>query len=211
MAIFQKFSAEFRANRRLQVGLAVIVTVVLADRALSWSDRITQRRQMLADAQIEVATLKSQARNEAAMQTAMRDIRLAAALADARLWVVSSEAVGQARLKDWLIEQMKLAGAGNYTVNVASPKPLAQAGSAGAGPTTGSPSAKEGALAPGAGLLDFSAVITFTLTPESLEKMLAALEAGDAMSKVESLSVRRNERRVEMGVRVLMRLKEVAP
>jgi hypothetical protein len=124
MGAMQKFIEEFRRNRRLQLGLVAIALVVLVDRALAWSDSLDARRQALTQAQIEVATLKSQARNEAAMQTAMRDIRAAAALADARLWVVSSEAVGQARLRDWLIEQIKLAGAGNYTVNVASPKPV---------------------------------------------------------------------------------------
>ena len=49
------------------------------------------------------------------------------------------------------------------------------------------------------------------LPPESLEKMLTALEAGDAMSRLESLSVRRNDRRVELAVRMLMRVKEAAP
>jgi hypothetical protein len=41
--------------------------------------------------------------------------------------------------------------------------------------------------------------------------MLTALEAGDAMSRLESLSVRRNDRRVELAVRMLMRVKEAAP
>jgi hypothetical protein len=207
MGAMQKLIEELRTNRRLQLGLVAIALVVLVDRALAWSDSLDARRQALAQVQIEVATLKSQARNEAAMQTAMRDIRAAAALADARLWVVSSEAVGQARLRDWLIEQIKLAGAGNYTVNVASPKPVVAAVGAELAAATDSSSS---APAPSGGLLEYSAALTFTLTPESLEKMLTALEAGDAMSKLESLSVRRNDRRVELAVRMLMRVKEEA-
>ncbi len=209
MGTMQKLLEELRRNRRLQVGLAAIALVILGDRALAWSDSLDARRQALTQAQIEVATLKSQARNEPTMQMAMRDIRAAAALADARLWVVSSEAVGQARLRDWLIDQIKLAGAGNYTVNVASPKPVVAAGAEGV--ASNAPSALPSSPATGGGLFEYGAALTFTLTPESLEKMLTALEAGDAMSKLESLSVRRNDRRVELGVRMLMRVKEQAP
>lgn len=205
MTALQKFSNEMRRNRRLQVGVAIIAFVVLWDRAAAWYDRLEGKQQALTQLQIEVSTLKGQARNEVAMQAAIREIRKAAALADARVWVVPSEGIGQARLKDWLVEQMKLAGAGNYTVNLSTPKPLAE--SAQGSPPSVAPVGVLGPSQPP--ILEFNAVLTFTFTPESLEKILAAVEAGDTMAKVESLSVRRNDRRVELGVRVLMRLKEV--
>ncbi|MBX3654348.1 MAG: hypothetical protein KF686_09190 [Ramlibacter sp.] len=200
-----KVFQEIRSNRRLQWGGFVIVLVLTADLGARWGERLHTMQQTYAQLQAEVASLRSQARNESTMAVALRDARAASDLADARLWVVSSEAVGQARLKDWLVELLKQSNANGYAVSIANPKAL-------------SPSATEKSAAAvesrgnefkPSGILEFGATISFVFTPESLEKVLASTEAGEPLAKVESLSVRRNERRVEIGLRVLMRVKEV--
>ncbi|MBX3586296.1 MAG: hypothetical protein KF796_06605 [Ramlibacter sp.] len=206
MLMMQKFSDEIRRNRRLQWGLVVILLVMLTDMGARWKERIERKQQTLTQLQIDVSTLKGQAKNEGAMRTALRDARQAAELADARLWVVSSEAVGQARLKDWLIELLKQSGANGYAANVAAPKALVESRPEVPGDNARPPASA--GLPLGRDLFDFGATATFIFTPESLEKVLAGIEAGEPLTRVESLSVRRNDRRVEIGIRVLMRLKD---
>ncbi|MCW5649924.1 MAG: hypothetical protein KIS62_09275 [Ramlibacter sp.] len=196
----QKMGDEFRRNRRLQWGLMVIAIVLFADLGARWKDRIDANQKKLAQTQIDLATLKRQAKNEEAMAKALNDARRAAELADARLWVVTSEAVGQAKVKDWLADLLRQAGVGNASINVAAARAVVgqQDESSGAG------ASKPGV---GVGLYEFSATSAFAFTPDSLEKLLAAVESGEPLARIESLSVRRNERRVELGVRVLIRLK----
>ena len=55
----------------------------------------------------------------------LRDLELAQKSVDERLWRVSSDAVGQARLKDWLTELLKKAGAKNPNLVLSSPRALA--------------------------------------------------------------------------------------
>ncbi|MGE3347336.1 MAG: hypothetical protein AB7I35_07870 [Ramlibacter sp.] len=203
---FQRFGQEFRRNRRLQWGLAVIAMVLLADGGTRWKERIEAAQQRLAQLQIELATLKRQAKNEGAMSKALLDARRASELADARLWVATSEAVGQARVKDWLTELLKKSGVSNFSVNLTAAKPMAVAPEVPPDSARPLPTKDETG-----GLFEFGAASTFPFTPESLEKVLASIEAGEPLARVESLSVRRNDRRVEMGIRVLIRLKGDTP
>jgi hypothetical protein len=104
--------------------------------------------------------------------------------------------VGQARLKDWLTEIVKSSIADQYAITLAASRELGGQG-------------KEGVPSTDA-TKEFRATVTFRLTPRALEGVLLEIEGGEPFAAVESLVVRKQERRVELTVRVLMRVKEAA-
>jgi hypothetical protein len=204
----QKWGAELRSNRRLLLGLALIALVVAFEGAVRWRDALVEQQSTLARLQTELATLRSQARDEAALRKQLADVKQLAASVDARLWAVSSEAVGQARLKDWLTEIVQKSIADQYSIVLAASREVGVPGS----PTEGSsPRASTASARPQAsGLREFRATVSFIMTPQALEGVLLAIEGGQPFAMVETLNAKAIERRVEMTVRVLMRIKPEA-
>jgi len=192
-----KFWHELRSNRRLQLGLLAVALIALLEGSLRWADRLEAEHKKLQQLRGELATLRAQSQNEAALRQTLAEFELARRQAETKLWNVSSEAVGQARLKEWLNNLIERAGALKPTLNLSAARPLGgKEGSTTAAPLAG----KEEALR------EFRATLRYTFTPESLEKILAEIEAGETFSSVETLTVNRRERRVELTVRVLMRI-----
>ena len=202
---------EFRANKRLQYGCVAILAIALVESGLNWSDRLTNQSHTLNQVRGKIATLKQQSHDEAALRQALLELDQLDEKVNERLWTISSEAVGQARLKDWLTEILKRAGAINPTLNLANPRPL---GKEAATSTPAMPNAlprtetekKSGQLSSDTGLREFRATISFVFTPESLERLLAELEGGEPLLAVDSLTINKRDRRAELGIHLLMRV-----
>lgn len=192
---WSKLASELRANPRLRYGLIAIVLMVLVEAGLRWNDVITQQQAVVTRLQTELTTLRSHARDENALRTALEQAQTMAQTMDERLWTVSSEAVGQARLKDWLTEIVKKSIADQYAITLAASHEI------------GKPGKNEGNAA--SPMREFRANVSFRFTPRALEGVLLEIEGGEPFAAVETLVVRKLERRVELTVRVLMRIQAV--
>lgn len=193
--------AELRTNRRLSYGLMLIAVVLALDLGLRWREAVAQQQQALVKLHADFAALQAGARNEVALAESLAISKKMSQTLEQRLWSVSSEAVGQARLKDWLTGVVKFSKANQYAIVLGASKEF--------GKTEISPElglAKSQAKAEDA-LREFRATVSFNFTPEALETMLLAVEGGESLVAVEALTVKGVERRVEMTLRVLMRVK----
>jgi hypothetical protein len=188
MQLLNNAAMELRANPRLRYGLLAIVMVFLVEGGLRWSDAITLQQQKLTTLQSDLAALKSGMRNEAALRDSVIQAQRMGETMDARLWSVTSEAVGQARLKDWLTDVVKSSIADQYAITLGNSRELEK-------------------LTSDQTLREFRANASFRLTPRALEGVLLAIEGGEPFAAVETLTVKGQERRVELTVRVLMRIK----
>ena len=187
---------EVRANRKLQYGLLAIAAIIIVELGLDWSDAISARERRLQELRTELRQLRGQSRDEAALKATLADLEKQQAAIEKRLWTVSSDPVGQAKLKDWLMTLAKDTGAKEFKLVLATPKAIGERTAAGVAGD------KENAL----GLREFRADIGFVFTPETLERMLYAIESGETLASVESLSVVSRTRKAELGVSVVMRL-----
>lgn len=197
ISLFNKALIELRGNSRLRWGLFAIALVLLVDGALRWSDWVARQQQTLTRFQTELAELKSNARDEASLRSALAQAKTMSDVVDARLWTVSSEAVGQARMKDWLTDIVKRAIANQYAVTLAASRELGKPATSSV-PTV-SPTLRE-----------FRATVSFQLTPRALEGVLLDIEGGEPFAAVETLLVKKQERRVEITVRLIMRIQPPA-
>lgn len=199
-----KAVVEVKANSRLRWGLVIVGLIVLADGGLRWRDAVTQQQQVLAKLNADVAALRSGFKNESVLQRAVESSRLLAAIIEKRLWTVSSEAVGQAKMKDWLTEVVKRNIADQYVITLGVSRELGKQDSADASSLSTSSEGQAGTIR------EFRANLSFRLTPRALEGVLLEVEGGEPFGAVESLLVKGQERRVEMTVRVLMRIQPPA-
>ncbi len=200
-----KLVSELSGNPRLRYGLLVIVLVVLVEAGLRWGESIATQQTAATRLQTELTTLRSHARDEATLRAALDQAHAMGEAMDERLWTVSSEAVGQARLKYWLTELVKRSIADQYAITLASSRELGKGGSdvGSAGPSTA------GAAPAASSDREFRANVSFRFTPRALEGMLLEIEGGEPFAAVETLLVKKQERRVELTVRVLMRIQAV--
>ena len=92
-----------------------------------------------------------------------------------------------------------------FKLVLSSPRALGQSDGQdlSAGAITGSGKAARDSLK---SLRELRANLTLYFSPETLEKVLLEIEGGEPLAAVESLNVKRQERKVEMSVRVLMRI-----
>ncbi|MDP2367509.1 hypothetical protein [Rhodoferax sp.] len=201
-AVLKKLLTELRGNRRLLAGLAIVALVVVIEGGLRWSDWLGAQQITLTKLRAELSDLKTHTRDEAALRTALSQAQRMGNAMDARLWSVSSEAVGQARMKDWLTDIVKRSIANQYAVTLAASREL---GKPGAADPSGAQGSVQGGTAPT--LREFRATVSFQLTPRALEGVLLEIEGGEPFAAVETLLVKKQERRVELTVRVIMRIK----
>ncbi|MCC6657125.1 MAG: hypothetical protein IT512_02945 [Rhodocyclaceae bacterium] len=183
---------ELRSSRRLRLALLAFAAIAAVEGGLRWSDRLVTRERQLQELRGELRGLRAQSRDEAELQQELERLTGARRALDAQLWRVPSDAIGQARLKDWLGDVLKKAGAANPILKLAEIKPLA--------------GADKTVVEELRAVHELRAVISFGFTPDALEKVLAAIEDGGQIALVEALNVTRRERRAEMTVRVLARI-----
>ena len=214
--LLNEFLGEIRSNRKLQYGLLAILLLACGEWGLGWSDTLSAREKQLQQLRGELHALRNQSRDEHALRRQLRDLELAQKSVDERLWRVSSDAVGQARLKDWLTELLKKAGAKNPNLVLSSPRALggrdgsgqleSQVAAAtnldGMTPASAATAEKERAQS----LREVRANVTLVFTPATLEQILLDIEGGEPMATVESLNVSKRDRKIDMTVRVLMRI-----
>lgn len=188
---------ELRANRRLQWGALAILAILVVEGGMRWGDHLSGQQKALLKLQGDVAELRSRVRHQADLEKHLAGLSEVRQAVEERLWSVPSEAVGQARLKEWIEDVLKRSGAtgANLTLSgVALP--------GGRDPLETNPATKGGAP----DLREFRASVRMNFSPAALEKVLAEIEGGNALGGIESLSVNRRERRAEFTLFVLMRV-----
>lgn len=115
---------------------------------------------------------------------------------EAKLWHSPSEAQAQARLRDWLGTTLRAAGLTRFTLNLLPPQ------------QTGVPAAALADSAPAKPLneskpqtaLRVRANVSFELAPTVLEAVLLGLERSGQLANIDSITVSRRSRRVELSV-----------
>lgn len=207
---FAGLLAEIRGKRNLQYGLLAMALLGCSELFLQWSDWQTAQEKTWQTLHGELRALRTQSRDEALLRSQLDELEKQQELVDQRLWRVSSEAVGQARLKDWLGEQLKKAGVGKYKLSLSAPTALDLQGGSGQpqGRSSGEAN-KDRQNAPE--LYELRANLNFAFTPAALEDFLLAIEGSEAFTAVESLKVARRERSVDLGLRLLVRIQPEPP
>lgn len=121
----------------------------------------------------------------------------------ARLWHAPSEAQAQAMLRDWLSAMLKDAEISRPTLRLQPVQAAAAAQPASGADTTEAPAATVGT---GAKLareaVRARAQISFDLAPGTLENVLQRVERGGQLANIDTLSVSKRSRRVEMSISV---------
>lgn len=198
-----KYWHELKANRRLQMGLLCVLAMALFEGGMRWNDRLQAQRQELQKLQGDLVHLRAQSRNERALRQSLLEFEQVRRQVEKKVWAVPSEAVGQARLKEWANDWLKRCGVSGAVLNLSAARPLGESREV-------SQETKDQGKQPPQNqkeaLREFRASVRYSFTPETLEKVLAEIEGGDAFSSVETLTVNRRERRVELTFRILMRL-----
>ena len=202
----------FRANRRLQLGALVILAILAAEGSLRWLEHMEAQETRLSELRDQKHRLQGQSRDKVALEAELDEIGQVAATAKARLWVVPSEAVGQARQKDWLQSMFQQIEVVPRSIVLATPRAYDEKTPSGASasPAFVAAAAPQSAQKP-TGIREFRATLVFPFTPNGLEKTLAALEGGEPFVKIESLFASRRERRVELNLAMLMEINPDAP
>ena len=101
--------SEIRSKRSLQYGLLAMALLFCSELLLQWTDWQDAQEKQWQQLRSELRTLRHQSRDEATLRNQLSELEAQQRIVGERLWRVSSEAVGQARLKDWLGEQLKQA------------------------------------------------------------------------------------------------------
>jgi hypothetical protein len=180
---------DLSGNRRLQWGLLAVLVILGAEGGLRWMDTLGMQERKLAQLRDQKIRLREQVRDHTMLEALLDEAERLQAAAKARLWVVPSEAVGQARQKDWVQTLFQTEGVRLQTLVLATPR--ANLADAAARP---------------ADIREFRATLTFPFSPDNLEKVLAAIEAGPAFARVEGLRVNRRQRRIEIEFAMAMEI-----
>ena len=92
---------EIRGKRSLQYGLLAMALLFCGEMLLQWSDWQEAQEKQWQQLRSELRTLRNQSRDEATLRNQLNALEKQQMLVDERLWRVSSEAVGQARLTEY--------------------------------------------------------------------------------------------------------------
>lgn len=125
----------------------------------------------------------------------------------AQLWQAPSEAQAQAMLRDWLSSTLKTAGIQRPTLRLQPPQSAASPAAAAPGsarPDDAQPPAAASTTGVAERLVQQAirvrAQISFELAPGMLEAVLQQVERSGQLASVDSLSVSKRNRRIEMTV-----------
>lgn len=187
---------EFRSNKRLRYASFIVLFIILTDVSLRWTDRIDAKHKEFTILTAEITALKQQSQDEVQLKEVLAKATEAQDQAKARLWIAPSDAIGQARLKDWLLDLIARIGATNTGLNIANPRPL--------GENEDKPLTNIAGVNNSVGLKRFRATLTLRFAPETLEHLLAELEGAEPFVTIDTLVVNRREMRVEIGLGVLI-------
>ena len=202
--------SEIRSKRSLQYGLLAMALLFCSELLLQWTDWQDAQEKQWQQLRSELRTLRHQSRDEATLRNQLSELEAQQRIVGERLWRVSSEAVGQARLKDWLGEQLKKAGINKFKLTLSTPTVLDARRAeelAKREIRLSPPPAGEKTL----DLYELRANLNFSFTPATLEAFLLAIEGSEAFTSVESLKVTRRDRSADLGMRILVRIQPDPP
>jgi hypothetical protein len=193
MSLLTQIQGEWRSNSRLRWGIWVAISVVIVELLLRWQDAAKKSELELAALLSETQSLGSQQKDE--KENVARLEKLKSELMQARraLATVSTEAFGQARLRDDIAELFVAQKLEAPVINL-----LAPTAPVGADPAS--------AAVGDAQLKVFRASVVFRFSPEALEQLLRAIEEPNSFVSVEALQVRAGERRADMTLSQIMRV-----
>ena len=177
---------DFRANKRLRYGVFLIAMILVGELTLRWQESLGNQAQQIRNLDAELASLKQQSQDETQLRKVLEETTTLREETESRLWVVQSEAIGQARLKDWILDAATRANVPLTNITMGNASPIDP----------------EHPTQDGYRLL--SATLSFRFSPEALEKFLKEIEAGEALLNVEALTVNKREARVEINLRALI-------
>jgi len=187
---------EFRRNRRLQVGILVILGVLVSEGTMRWFEFQGHQETRLTELRSQRMMLQGQSRDETVLKEKLAELETARDVVEKRMWVVPSEAVGQARQKDWLLNLFKQSSVAPINITLGSPRPFNGKSEGGA--------AAAGSQEDPQGFMEFRASISFPFSPAALENILNALEGGEPFVQIEVLRASRRERKVDIEMNMLM-------
>lgn len=198
--LFELGRQSWQANPRLRILLSLIALIIIADASLRWLDGVTQQLTRRTELQAEVAQLQRQTRDPQRLQHNLADARLLQQHALHRILLVRSEAQAQARLQDWLTQLVQQNNVQVMALSVGSARPVTEA----------TPQAKHDKTLDTRPRADMSltANMTVRFTPDALNTLLLALEDAEWIVRIDSLSVRRAERRVDIVLSVPVRIED---
>ncbi|MDE2367958.1 MAG: hypothetical protein KGN16_03220 [Burkholderiales bacterium] len=171
-------------DRRLLVLIAVAALIIAGELAARGWDAHQRLDAEVAQVRARAALLAASSDHDnwaarthqaAAQRDALR----------ARLWQSPTEAQAQARLRDWLTNAIRSAGAAHATVTLL--------------PLQSEPAASGVDALPA---LRARATVNFDLAPNALENALVQIEGGGQLARVDNIDVQGRSRRVEMVVSV---------
>jgi hypothetical protein len=194
------WAREIRGNRRLQLGLAAIFFMLVIEGGMRWTEYLAQQEKTLAALRDEKQRLQAQAQDKAVLGEILQTLDDLQEKARKRIWRVHSEAVGQARQKDWLLAFCQDNNIHLHNLTLATPRAYDSKLDARQPDAPGIPARKK------ADLREFRATLSFSFSPKALEHMLAAIEGSDFFARVEGLSANRQQRRVEVEFVMLMEI-----
>jgi len=196
---------EIRGNRRLQWGLLLILLIAAAEFGMRWFEHIQHSENELRRLQDQRVQLQSNSQDEQALRNQLKELTALQKTAESRMWVVPTEAIGQALQKDWLQTLFKNAGVVPQSITLASPRQS----SSQLLPAAGASVAQQSELHEAPTLREFRSTLVFSFSPDNLEKILAALEGADLLVQVEALNASRKDRRVELTINMQMEVDKV--
>ncbi len=197
----QGLSKAIAANPRLRIMIGLTVLVVLVELGMRWVDSIEAQFNERAQLQAEMAQLKFQNRDPRTLDTALQYANGASKLASMRLFEAGSEALAQAKLQDWHGDLTREANLQVISLNVGNARPVSVKTPT---QTAARPQAASQVASP---IIEVPVTLAIRFTPESLSAVLSGLEGAQALVRIESISVRRLERRVDLGLVYPVRIK----
>lgn len=171
--------AELRHNKRLRIGLALIIGIIWLYWLLDMRDQHDQLLDQYKQAGTQVARLQAQQKQTQWLDRA-EQAQFALDAAQARIWHSASLGLAQAELQDWLNAQLQELKAVRPTVKVGDPDNSAKANeSADKADDTQQ-------------LSHLRAQVSLNFAPETLHGLLIAMAAAKNQIVVDSMTVRAN-------------------
>lgn len=190
------------ANPRLRIMLVLMGLVIVAEMGMKWLDHTESQLNERAQLMAQIVQLKSQTRDPKKIESAFQYAQGAQKIAATRLLEARSEALAQAQLQDWMGELTQQANTQVLNLNIGNARPASAKA-----PVAAPAQPPQSGQTQSGNVIEVPVTLAIRFTPESLTAILNALEGAPALVRIESLSVRRPERRVDLGIVVPVRIK----
>lgn len=182
--------------------LILVGLVIVAEMGMKWLDHTESQLNERAQLMAQIVQLKSQTRDPKKIESALQYAQGAQKIAAMRLLEARSEALAQAQLQDWMGELTRQVNTQVLSLNIGNARPASAKA-----PIAATAQPPQSGQKQNGNVIEVPITLAIRFTPESLTAILNALEGAQALVRIESLSVRRPERRVDLGIVVPVRIK----